>query len=113
MLDGDHRTEDGGGSPTLARLGRALAEREARRHPPAAGAETWAGWGGAATADPALAGPAARRERPALGSVPHGSPPRLRPAHPPPLRKAGFPGPPTPRQRGGLPRLSARLGPRV
>src|SRR5260221_12217111 len=75
MLDGDHLTEDKAASPTLARLGRALAEREARRHPPAAGAETWAGWGEAATADPALAGPAARRE--ALGPGPghHGPPP--------------------------------------
>src|SRR5260370_30846133 len=99
MLDGDHRTEDGGGSPTLARLGRALAEREARRHPPAAGAETWAGWWEAATADPALAGPAARRERPGLGSAHPGSPsgPLTVPAPAP--RQARVAAGRTPRQR--------------
>ena len=110
MLDGDHLTEDKAASPTLARLGRALAEREARRHPPAAGAETWAGWWEAATADPALAGPAARRERLGLGSEHHGSPSGLLTVHVDALRKAGFAEVGTLWQRGDNRLLCAVLG---
>ncbi len=90
MLDGDHLAEDEATSPTLVRLGRVLVEREERRHQPAAGAETWAGWWEAARADPALAGLAARRERLGLDSEHHGSPSGLLPVHVDALRKAGF-----------------------
>jgi SAM-dependent methyltransferase len=90
MLDGDHLADDKASAPTLARLCRALGEREQRRHPPAAGTETWDGWWEAATADPALAGLAARRERLGLGSEHHGTPSGLLSVHVAALAKAGF-----------------------
>jgi hypothetical protein len=90
MLDGDHLAEDEATSPVLARLGRGLVERAERRHPPAAGAQTWAGWWEAAREDPALAGLAARRERLGLDAEHHGSPSGRLAVHVDALRKAGF-----------------------
>ena len=110
MLDGDHLAEDETTSPTLARLGRALTEREERRRPPAAAADTWVGWWEAVVADPALAGLAARRERLGLGSEHHGSPSGLLTVHVDALRKAGFAEVGTLWQRGGNRLLCAVLG---
>ena len=90
LLDGDHLAEDQATSPALFRLGRALVEREERRHPPAAEAETWAGWWEAARADPALAGLAAQRDGMHLDSEHHGSPAGRLAVHVEALRKAGF-----------------------
>jgi hypothetical protein len=59
LLDGDHLQEDEAAAPTLARLGRALIEREEQRRFPDGPSESWRGWWDAATADPALAGPGA------------------------------------------------------
>jgi SAM-dependent methyltransferase len=88
LLDGDHLREDTTQAPTLERLGRALIEREVRRHP--ATGETWAGWWSAVRADPALAGPLARREQRGLETEHHGSPSGRLAVHVEALEKAGF-----------------------
>jgi SAM-dependent methyltransferase len=87
VLDGDHLREDET-APTLARLGRALIEREVERHP--AGGETWPGWWSAVRADPALAGLVAHRDEIGLESEHHGSPAGRLSVHVEALRKAGF-----------------------
>ncbi len=110
VADGDHLAEDETTSPTLARLGRALVEREERRHPAAAAAETWAGWWEAATADAALAGLAARREHLGLDAEHHGSPSGRLAVHVDALRKAGFAEVGTLWQRGDNRLLCAVLG---
>ena len=110
MLDGDHLAEDPAAAPTLTRLGRALVERDERRHPPAAGAETWAGWWDAARADPALAGLAARRDSMHLDTEHHGSPAGRLAVHVEALRKAGFAEVGTLWQRGDNRLLCAVLG---
>jgi SAM-dependent methyltransferase len=73
VLDGDHMSEDKTAAPTLARLGRALIEREERRRSPGGRAETWAGWWTAAAADPVLAPLVTARQRLGLDSEHHGS----------------------------------------
>jgi SAM-dependent methyltransferase len=88
LLDGDHLREDESEAPTLARLGRALVEREVRRHPDSG--ETWSGWWAAVRADPVLAGLAARRDQLGIESEHHGSPAGLLATHVEALRKAGF-----------------------
>ncbi|HEU5158630.1 MAG TPA: class I SAM-dependent methyltransferase [Streptosporangiaceae bacterium] len=60
LLNGDHFVVD---SPTLARLDRALLEREDARRFPGGHAEDWDAWWRALAADPALAGLAAERRR--------------------------------------------------
>jgi SAM-dependent methyltransferase len=73
FLDGDHFQEDETTSPVLARLDRALEDREAqRRHPDGhdGRAEDWNQWWQSVAADPALAEAAAERAR---GRVQHGS----------------------------------------
>ncbi len=69
MLNGDHLTEDKAAAPTLARLGRALNEREEQRRDSIA--ETWEAWWGAVTADPALRprSPSVRGERMAASTT--------------------------------------------
>ncbi len=110
ILDGDHLAEDPAAAPTLTRLGRALVEREERRHPPAACAETWAGWWAAARADPALASLAARRDSMHLDAEHHGSPAGRLAVHVEALRKAGFAEIGTLWQRGDNRLLCAVLG---
>lgn len=88
MLNGDHLTEDKTAAPTLARLGRALNEREERRREPIA--ETWDGWWDAVTADPAFAEEVAERARRTHGGEHHGSPSGLLSVHVDALRAAGF-----------------------
>jgi SAM-dependent methyltransferase len=118
MLDGDHLAEDETAAPTLARLGRALTEREERRlvhpaHPPCAhplSADTWAGWWQAVKADPALAGLAERRERLGLDAEHHSSPSGRLSVHVDALRRAGFAEVGTLWQRGENRLLCAVLG---
>jgi SAM-dependent methyltransferase len=88
LLNGDHLREDETRAPTLARLGRALVEREVRRHPDSG--ETWSGWWAAVRADSALAGLAARRDQRGIDTEHHGSPAGLLATHVEALRKAGF-----------------------
>ena len=108
MLDGDHLAEDETAAPVLARLGRALTEREIRRHP--SGADTWDGWWEAVNAEPALAGLAGRRERLELDAEHHGSPSVRLSVHVDALRKAGFTEVGTLWQRGDNRLLCAVLG---
>ena len=88
LLDGDHLREDESEAPTLARLGRALVEREVRRHPDSG--ETWSGWWAAVRSDPALAGLVASRDRRGIEAEHHGSPAGLLATHVDALRRAGF-----------------------
>ena len=88
LLDGDHLREDEDKAPKLARLGRALVEREVQRHPDTG--ETWSGWWAAVRADPALTGLTARRDQRGLDAEHHGSPAGLLATHVEALRKAGF-----------------------
>jgi hypothetical protein len=97
-------------NPTLARLGRALIEREEQRRFPDGQPETWNGWWEAATADPALAGPAAERERRGLSENHHGSESVLLGTHADALGAAGFTEIGTIWQRGDSRILCAVLG---
>jgi SAM-dependent methyltransferase len=106
LLDGDHLTEDPAVAPTLARLDEALTRRITERgtghgtgaaaehgtgHGTSAGPpEDWQAWWQAATADPALAGPAAERQRRRLSEDHHGSESVLLARHVSALAAAGF-----------------------
>ncbi len=90
LLNGDHLEEDEAAAPVLARLGRQMREREDRRQFPGGHGESWTGWWEAVTADPALAGPAAERERRHYGADHHRSESTLLAAHVDALRAAGF-----------------------
>ena len=110
LLDGDHLTEDPAVAPTLARLDEALTRRIAERgsghgtgqgrghgtghaadHGTGTGpAEDWQAWWQAATADAALAGPAAERQRRRLSEDHHGSASVLLARHVSALAAAGF-----------------------
>ena len=90
FLDGDHLHEDKMSSPVLARLDRALEEREGRRRytgGQAGGAESWDEWWQAVAADPALAGAAAERSQ---GLVHHSDEGAQLAAHTSALSAAGF-----------------------
>src|SRR5262249_31321582 len=108
MLGADLLSEDETAAPTLARLGRALTEREERRHP--SEADTWVGWWEAVKAEPALAGLAGRRERLGLDAEHHGSPSARLSVHVDALRKARFAEVGTLWQRGDNRLLCAVLG---
>lgn len=88
LLDGDHLMESEAETPTLARLGRALTQRQEERHVPPA--EDWKRWWEAATQDPVLAGPAAQREARRLSEDHHGGESLLFGGHVGALRAAGF-----------------------
>jgi SAM-dependent methyltransferase len=90
LLNGDHLEEDETVAPTLARLGDALIRREEQRRFPEGHPENWAAWWSAVLADPALAGPAAERERRRYNSEHHGSESRWLRAHVGALTAAGF-----------------------
>ncbi len=90
LLDGDHLTEDAAVAPTLARLDRALTQRISERGTGDAPSEDWKQWWQAATADPALAGPAAERQRRRLSEDHHGSESVLLAQHVGALEAAGF-----------------------
>jgi SAM-dependent methyltransferase len=90
LLNGDHLSEDEQTAPTLARLGRALIEREEERRFPAGHPETWDGWWAAVGAEPALAPLLAEREKRFGGSDHHGSPSGRLVTHVAALQVAGF-----------------------
>jgi SAM-dependent methyltransferase len=90
LLNGDHLHEDKETAPVLARLGRALIEREEQRRVPDGHGESWTGWWDAVTADPALAGLSAERAERMLASDHHGSPSGQLAVHVAALRAAGF-----------------------
>jgi SAM-dependent methyltransferase len=90
FLDGDHLHENETSSPVLARIDRALEEREDRRRHPdgqAGRAESWDEWWQAVAADPALAEAAAERSR---GLVHHSNEGAQLAVHTSALRAAGF-----------------------
>jgi SAM-dependent methyltransferase len=111
LLNGDHLTEDEATAPTLARLGRALNEREERRRAPDGRSESWAGWWDAVQVDPALADLVAARRTRSPESEHHGSPSGLLSVHLGALRAAGFTEVGTLWQRGDNRLLCAVLGP--
>jgi SAM-dependent methyltransferase len=90
FLDGDHLRQDETANPVLARLDRALEEREGQRRFPdghAGRAEDWDQWWQSAAADPALAEAAAERAR---GLVHHGAEGVRLAVHTSALGAAGF-----------------------
>jgi SAM-dependent methyltransferase len=89
LLNGDHMQEDDS-APQLARLGRALIEREERRRQPGGLAETWEGWWAAVAADPELAELNAERRARQVESEHHGSPAGRLSVQVDALRAAGF-----------------------
>jgi len=90
MLNGDHLTEDETATPTLARLGKALIEREELRRAPHGRSESWSGWWEAVAADPVLADLFAERKRRSLDAEHHGSPSGRLAVHVEALSAAGF-----------------------
>jgi trans-aconitate methyltransferase len=89
LLNGDYMDDDANAAPTLVRLGRALAARDARRRSLEV-RETWAEWWQAAATDPALTLPAAERERRGCSGHHHGQDQRRLSDHVSSLRSAGF-----------------------
>lgn len=110
LLNGDHFAVEEAASPVLARLGRALIEREERRRFPGGHEESWTGWWEAVAADPALAAAAAERADRAVDANHHGSPSGLLATHTDALRAAGFTEIGTLWQRGDNRLLCAVLG---
>ncbi len=101
LLDGDHLRSSATAAPTLARLERALEEREDQRRYPVGHREDWDGWWDAAAADPELAGDVAERNRRRVESNHHGSETTLLQTHADALRAAGCAEVGTLWQRGG------------
>lgn len=89
VLNGDHLREDDD-APVLARLDKALIEREERRRFPVGHTETWAAWWTAAASDPDLAALYAERQARQVESEHHGSPAGRLSVHCDALRAAGF-----------------------
>ncbi len=110
LLDGDHLKVDETDSPTLARLDRAVLEREERRRFPDGHSESWQGWWEAVLADPALADAVAERARRRDGAGHHRSESVLLGTHVRALRAAGFAEIGTLWQRGEDRLLCAVLG---
>lgn len=110
LLNGDHLEEDETTAPALARIGRAMRECEDRRRYPSGHAESWTGWWEAVTADPALAGPVAERERRRYSAEHHAGESRLLATHVSALSAAGFAEIGTLWQRGDNRLLCAVLG---
>lgn len=90
LLDGDHFQLDERDSPTLARLDRAMREREDARRFPDGHDETWRGWWEAIAADPLLRGFASERERRRVEAGHHGSESTQLAIHLNALKAAGF-----------------------
>jgi SAM-dependent methyltransferase len=88
FLDGDHLRPDEAQQPVLTLLVRALDEREDQRRFPSGRGEDWGQWWQAVAADPALADPAARRERRSVHH--HGPESQFLAVHDYALRAAGF-----------------------
>jgi hypothetical protein len=81
---------DSDATPTLARLGWALIEREEQRRFPGGHPESWTGWWEAAAGDPALAALYAQRQARGVESGHHGSPSGRLAVHVDALHQAGF-----------------------
>jgi len=90
LVNGDHLEEDAAAAPTLARLGTALIKREEERRFHGASPEGWGDWWTAVLAVPALAGPAAEKQRRHYSSDHHGSESRWLHTHVDALTAAGF-----------------------
>jgi len=90
LLDGDHFALDAKEFPVLARLDRALRQREDQRRFPGGHSENWHAWWDAAAADPALAGHVAEREEWRDHADHHGWATRLLVTHIDALHAAGF-----------------------
>jgi SAM-dependent methyltransferase len=90
LLNGDHFGEDPERAPTLARLDRALREREDRRRFPGGHAESWSGWWQAVAADPLLSGQYAERGRRRVEAGHHGTESTQLATHVDALTQAGF-----------------------
>jgi SAM-dependent methyltransferase len=110
LLDGDHLRVDESESPTLARLDRAVLEREDQRRFPGGHGETWTGWWDAVLAAPELADEVAERARRPASAGHHGSKSALLGTHVAALRAAGFAEVGTLWQRGENRLLCAVLG---
>lgn len=91
LLNGDHLTEDEAAAPVLARLGRALNEREEQRRAPHGRAEDWKAWWQAVRTDPLPAEFVAERESRYVQPGHHGSPSGRLAEHVDALRAAGLP----------------------
>jgi SAM-dependent methyltransferase len=89
VLNGDHLRQDDDAS-VLARLDKALIEREEGRRFPGGHAETWGAWWTAAASDPELAALYAERQARQVKSEHHGSPAGRLSVHCEALRAAGF-----------------------
>lgn len=87
LLNGDHLDADET-TPTLARLERAVHDKETERRFAGARPEDWRQWWDAVAADPALA--ALNTERTTAGSAHHGSESHLLSTHVEALRAGGF-----------------------
>jgi SAM-dependent methyltransferase len=87
LLNGDHFTVD---APAMARLERAMLEREAGRRFPDGRAEDWNAWWQAVAADSVLAGLAAERKGRWAQTEHHGSESESLDTHVTALRDAGF-----------------------
>jgi SAM-dependent methyltransferase len=90
LLDGDHFKLDPKEHPTLAKLDRALLEREDSRRFPQGHAESWQGWWEAVAADPRLSVYAAERDRRRVESGHHASESNQLAVHVEALKAAGF-----------------------
>jgi SAM-dependent methyltransferase len=90
VLNGDHFTIDAKESPTLARLGVALRQREDLRRFPGGHSESWHAWWEAAGADPLLADHVAERRRRHVDAGHHGTTSTQLATHVDALRQAGF-----------------------
>ena len=90
LLNGDHLLVDEADSPVLARLNKALLQREDERRFPNGHAESWSGWWDAVARDPALADAVASREAWRDHADHHGSASRLLATHVSALHAAGF-----------------------
>ena len=110
LLNGDHLTSDEHSDPVLARLEQQMREHADRRAFPGGHDESWRGWWDAVTADPALAGAAAERDRRRDSADHHRSESTLLSTHVDALRAAGFTEVGTLWQHGNSRLLCAVLG---
>jgi SAM-dependent methyltransferase len=90
LLNGDHFNLDAKESPTLARLGPALRQREDLRRFPGGHPESWHAWWEAVEADPLLAPHAAERRRRHVDAAHHGTESTQLATHVQALRAGGF-----------------------
>ena len=90
LLNGDHFAFDVKQHPTLARLEKALREREDKRRFPCGHPESWKAWWEAVAADPVLADHAAERARRRVEAGHHGGESGQLATHVDALRAAGF-----------------------